>query len=98
MYEMLVGRPPFYQEDQDDMFSQILGEEVQFPEDIELSPEVKDFITALLYKNPKERLGANGYEEVIQHHYFGNIDIKQIANKELEAPFKPPLTDDKFDI
>ena len=47
-----------------------MKEDIKFPEDIEISDTCKQFIWDLLNKNPQERLGSNGYEEVMQHEYF----------------------------
>lgn len=55
-----------------------------------MSPNLINFITRLLDKNPKTRLGANGEEEVLAHPWFADIDFKALKKKDLEAPFKPP--------
>ncbi|XP_023331710.1 RAC-alpha serine/threonine-protein kinase [Eurytemora carolleeae] len=56
MYEMMVGRLPFYNRDHDKLFELILMDEVRFPRSI--SPEAKDLLSGLLIKDPLQRLGG----------------------------------------
>jgi serum/glucocorticoid-regulated kinase 2 len=97
-YEMLVGQPPFYQEDQDEMFNSILNEDIAYPEDIEINEDTKEFISLLLNKDSNARLGAGGYEEVMGHRYFDGFDFSAVTNKTMEPPYKPELSDDLFDV
>jgi hypothetical protein len=42
---MLVGNPPFYDETNSNMFKKILKQDdLEFPDDIEISEDCKDFI------------------------------------------------------
>ena len=62
LFEILIGYPPFYSpgltpaETRD----RILYNDVVFPSDADLSEPVKDFITKLMDKNQKKRLGYFG--------------------------------------
>ena len=56
MYEMMVGRLPFYNRDHDILFELILMEEVRFPKTI--TTEAKDLLGGLLIKDPLKRLGG----------------------------------------
>ena len=56
MYEMMVGRLPFYNRDHDILFELILMEEVRFPRTI--SSDAKDLLGGLLIKDPLQRLGG----------------------------------------
>jgi serine/threonine protein kinase len=47
-----------------------VGQRKRFWADFDLSKELKDFINCLLRLNPKERLGAKGWEEVKNHPFF----------------------------
>jgi serine/threonine protein kinase len=49
-YELLVGRPPFYKKKRKDLFNEILNSELEFPENIQISSSMKDFISKLLIK------------------------------------------------
>ena len=70
-YEMLCGEPPFFDEDQGQMFKRIMKDGVNFPDDIDLSDHCKDLITRLLDKNQSTRLGADkDFMEVLGHPFF----------------------------
>lgn len=43
-------------------------------------------------------MGTNGYEEVMSHPYFEGYDFKAVSNKTMEAPYKPELSEDLFDV
>ena len=45
------------------------------------------------------RLGSRGgLEEVLQHPWFAELDHEKILDKRVEAPMKPQLTADIFDV
>ena len=48
LFEMLVGTPPFYSEDQKEMYSKILHDPLVFPADIEISPNAKSLIEQVM--------------------------------------------------
>ncbi|KAJ2865246.1 rim15, signal transduction response regulator, partial [Coemansia erecta] len=52
-----------------------------------ISPEARDFITKLLCRDPKRRLGYNGTDEVKAHPMFRGIDWDTIL--ETQASFVP---------
>jgi len=47
----------------------------------------KDFIGKLLMKDAKLRLGANGYEEIIAHPFFKDMDWDNLSR--MKPPMKP---------
>jgi serine/threonine protein kinase len=53
---MIVGIPPFYSDDVQTMYKNILKEDLVIPE--VLSEEAQDIIARLLEKNPENRLGS----------------------------------------
>ena len=75
LYEMVVGRLPFYNRDHDILFELILMEEVRFPKT--LSAEAKDLLGGLLIKDPLRRLGGGRLliSQNIQWVYDTNIAI-----------------------
>eukprot|EP00347_Sterkiella_histriomuscorum_P020775 403336510 len=97
-FEMLVGTPPFYEDNQSMMFKKIMKQKLKFPSDVPLSKDCRDFIEKLLHKDPTKRLGNNGYQDVIKHPFFNKIDFQALQNKQLDAPYKPFLTTDVFDV
>lgn len=84
MYEMLVGIPPFYDDDKEQLYYNVQNEPVTLPDDI--SEEAKDLIIKLLEKNPKKRLGYNGAWEVKSHIFFKDINWNGVYEKKLKCP------------
>eukprot|EP01121_Diplochlamys_sp_Union-15-3_P019446 TRINITY_DN7338_c0_g1_i1.p1 TRINITY_DN7338_c0_g1~~TRINITY_DN7338_c0_g1_i1.p1 ORF type:complete len:219 (+),score=49.02 TRINITY_DN7338_c0_g1_i1:174-830(+) len=88
---MISGLPPFYSEDEDVMNVKIQTAPLSF--DDNFSPELKDFISGLLQRDPNLRLGAgpNGTKNITSHPWFKTIDWRRLYHKEVEPPFKPHL-------
>lgn len=95
VYEMLQGLPPFYDKNLRDMYDAILHHPVPFPRSF--SKEVKLLINGLMERDPRDRLGTQGAEEVKRHEFFYTIDFVKLYRKELPVPFKPSTVgDDDF--
>ena len=77
LFVMLCGEPPFYGEDDDEIYNQILTTDVKFSQSEweNISNEAKDLIQKLLTKNYKNRLSA---VEALQHPWIQNIDNQKI--------------------
>ena len=88
-FEMLVGTPPFYEDNQSMMFKKIMKMKLKFPSDVPLSKDCRDFIERLLHKDPAKRLGNNGFAEVMKHPFFSKIDFERLEAKTLDPPYKP---------
>ncbi|CAD8178540.1 unnamed protein product [Paramecium octaurelia] len=98
IYEMLVGRPPFFSQNQSQLFKSIVESDVVFPSQLTISNSVKDLITKLLTKNPFERLGHNGdAQQIKEHPWFREYPFQDLINKKLQAPIVPKLYD-KLDV
>lgn len=95
-YELLTGASPFTVEgeknSQQEISRRILRTNPPIPE--ELSPEVADFITKLLVKNPRERLGggADDAEELKRHPFFKGLNWTDLSKKAVPAPFVPKIS------
>merc|ERR1719384_61174 len=63
-YVMLTGRPPFKGRTNKDIFTRIIKDQLQFPNDVELSDGFKDFVRKALVKNPHKRLSI---EDALRH-------------------------------
>lgn len=87
LYEMLMGLPPFYDENTNEMYRKILQEPLHFPNDVPSA--AKDLLTRLLNRNPAERLGANGSAEIKAHPFFHAIDWRKLLQRKYEPAFKP---------
>eukprot|EP00484_Ammonia_sp_Unknown_P018242 CAMPEP_0197033076 /NCGR_PEP_ID=MMETSP1384-20130603/11576_1 /TAXON_ID=29189 /ORGANISM="Ammonia sp." /LENGTH=723 /DNA_ID=CAMNT_0042462829 /DNA_START=76 /DNA_END=2247 /DNA_ORIENTATION=+ len=55
------------------------------------TPISRNICRALLHKNAKCRLGANGFHEIKQHPWFDCIDWGLLENGYLKPPFTPTL-------
>ncbi|CAI2360806.1 unnamed protein product [Moneuplotes crassus] len=104
IYEMLIGVTPFYNKNRNLMMSKIQFSKIVFPNKkkykIDYSDQAKDIICKLLEKKKDKRLGTEeDAKEILTHPWFKGIDIEEIRNKKLSAPFKPEVknkTDTKY--
>jgi RAC serine/threonine-protein kinase len=83
MYEMMVGRLPFYSLNSDELFELILMEEVRFPRT--LSPEAKSLLSGLLVKDPTRRLGGGPEDanEIMMHPFFLGVDWQLLLERKV---------------
>jgi len=96
LYEMLTGLPPFYSENLQLMYEKIIRAKLTFPP--YLSDKAKSFLSQLLDRNPKHRLGGESdADDVKRHPFFDTIDWNKMLKKELKAPFKPQILHGKLD-
>lgn len=90
LFELLTGRPPFYDRDKNEMYLKILKSNLEIPSYV--SEHAKDLLQKLLEKNPKKRIGSvYGIDEVMRHPWCGDIDFDRLMEKKLEPPFVPDL-------
>merc|ERR1711920_193354 len=91
IYEMIVGYPPFVDEDPMHIYQKILSGKIVFPKlfDKDAKALVKKLLTADLGK----RYGnlKNGVDDIKQHKWFKDLDWNALLEKRLPAPFKPPV-------
>ncbi|KAL1516120.1 hypothetical protein ABEB36_000041 [Hypothenemus hampei] len=94
-YELLTGASPFTVEGerntQQEISRRILKTTPPIPES--LGKDVADFISKLLVKDPRKRLGGGEEDakELKRHPFFKNLDWNKLANKEIPAPFVPVI-------
>jgi len=71
LYILLVGYPPFWDEDQQKLYAQIRGGAYDFPspEWDSVTPEAKNLINQMLTVNPAKRIRA---EEALKHPWICN--------------------------
>lgn len=95
LYEMVVGASPFDFQTQKELFAQITDGQIRFPK--LMSPQLKLFLSQLLAKNPKERLGAKfGLSEIVNHPWCSDIDFVKIASKSVKPPIIPNIYQTNF--
>ncbi|KAI9294040.1 Pkinase-domain-containing protein [Neoconidiobolus thromboides FSU 785] len=89
LYEMLTGLPPFYDENTNEMYRRILEEELTFPDDV--SVRARSLLRGLLNRDPNQRLGNRGAQEIKAHPFFAEIDWGKLLAKRYQPPFKPSV-------
>jgi serine/threonine protein kinase len=62
IFEMMVGIPPFYDENVQEMYDKILHQDITFPDF--MSDEACDLISRLLEKKPNKRFGTKSTNEI----------------------------------
>ncbi|KAF3695362.1 Serine/threonine-protein kinase N2 [Channa argus] len=91
IYEMLVGESPFPGDDEEEVFDNIVNDDVQYPPS--LPPDVVSITQKLLKKNPLKRLGAGERDanEVKGEKFFETIDWEALLAKKIKPPFLPSI-------
>ncbi|XP_028319421.1 microtubule-associated serine/threonine-protein kinase 4 isoform X3 [Gouania willdenowi] len=90
LYEFLVGCVPFFGDTPEELFGQVISDEINWPEGEDASPaDAQELITLLLRQNPLERMGTGGAAEVKQHQFFHNLDWNGLLRQ--KAEFIPQL-------
>eukprot|EP01053_Blabericola_migrator_P005843 Blabericola_migrator_1__5842@NODE_295_length_10235_cov_141_552026_g242_i0_p4_GENE_NODE_295_length_10235_cov_141_552026_g242_i0NODE_295_length_10235_cov_141_552026_g242_i0_p4_ORF_typecomplete_len516_score54_36Pkinase/PF00069_25/4_2e75Pkinase_Tyr/PF07714_17/1_3e44Kinaselike/PF14531_6/2_5e17Kdo/PF06293_14/2_9e07Pkinase_fungal/PF17667_1/6_6e07WaaY/PF06176_11/6_9e07APH/PF01636_23/2_6e05RIO1/PF01163_22/8_8e05YrbLPhoP_reg/PF10707_9/0_076YukC/PF10140_9/0_077ActFrag_cataly/PF09192_10/0_12FTA2/PF13095_6/2 len=89
IFEMLVGAPPFYDENPMNIYKKVLEGNVEFPEYLE--SKAKDLIRKLLTQDRTKRYGCLKYgaEDVKRHKWFRGIDWQECFDRKIRAPFIP---------
>eukprot|EP00747_Dinoflagellata_sp_TGD_P162671 gnl/TRDRNA2_/TRDRNA2_180527_c0_seq1.p1 gnl/TRDRNA2_/TRDRNA2_180527_c0~~gnl/TRDRNA2_/TRDRNA2_180527_c0_seq1.p1 ORF type:complete len:320 (+),score=88.96 gnl/TRDRNA2_/TRDRNA2_180527_c0_seq1:77-1036(+) len=95
IYEMIVGQPPFCDEDPMGIYQKILAGKVYFPKyfDKEAKALVKKILTADLSK----RFGnlKDGPNDILKHKWFASINFDDLEKLKLPAPYKPSMKDEQ---
>lgn len=90
LYEFLVGCVPFFGDTPEELFGQVISDEIAWPEgDDALPPDAQDLIAKLLRQNPLERMGTGSAFEVKQHRFFKDLDWNGLLRQ--KAEFIPQL-------
>jgi serum/glucocorticoid-regulated kinase 2 len=98
LYELVTGLPPYYSHNTEEIYENILNQDLEFPSYVKLSPEIKDLLLSLLDKHPLNRIGSNnGIKEILSHPWFKKIKIQDIAEKRIPPPIKPDILGFNFD-
>jgi RAC serine/threonine-protein kinase len=94
LFEMMCGWHPFYTEDRQELYNNILYAEISYPS--YLSATARDLLSRLLERDPRKRLGCgrDAGREVQMHPFYAPIDFTKLFNRQIEPPFKPQIMDD----
>ncbi|XP_034051981.1 microtubule-associated serine/threonine-protein kinase 3 isoform X1 [Gymnodraco acuticeps] len=90
LYEFLVGCVPFFGETPEQLFGQVVNDDIIWPEGEDALPaDAQDLITRLLRQSPLDRLGTGGTTEVKMHMFFHGLDWTGLLRQ--KAEFIPQL-------
>ncbi|XP_006899045.1 PREDICTED: LOW QUALITY PROTEIN: microtubule-associated serine/threonine-protein kinase 2 [Elephantulus edwardii] len=90
LYEFLVGCVPFFGDTPEELFGQVISDEIVWPEGDDALPlDAQDLTSKLLHQNPLERLGTGSAYEVKQHPFFMGLDWTGLLRQ--KAEFIPQL-------
>jgi serine/threonine protein kinase len=90
VYEMLTGLPPFYSEDVQEMYSNIMTAELNFPSF--MGADARDLLSKLLERNDEIRLQDAAH--IKKHPFFKPIDWEALKQKKIMPPFIPEVNGD----
>ncbi|XP_056442030.1 microtubule-associated serine/threonine-protein kinase 1-like [Gadus chalcogrammus] len=90
LYEFLVGCVPFFGDTPEELFGQVITDDIVWPDGEEALPaDSEALISTLLQTNPLMRLGTGGAFEVKQHPFFSDLDWNSLLRQ--KAEFIPHL-------
>ncbi|XP_053319257.1 microtubule-associated serine/threonine-protein kinase 1 isoform X2 [Spea bombifrons] len=90
LYEFLVGCVPFFGDTPEELFGQVISDEIVWPEGEEALPaDAQNMISSLLQTDPLLRLGTGGAIEVKTHGFFTDLDWNGLLRQ--KAEFIPHL-------
>jgi len=92
VYEMLVGEPPFVDDNPMGIYQQILTGKLSFPR--RFGKDAKSLIKKLLTADLTRRYGClkAGAGDIKHHKWFAAFDFDALVKKELKAPIKPTVS------
>jgi len=91
IFEMLVGLPPFYDDNPLGIYAKILKGCIEFPDNFNLVS--KTFIRQLLTEDRLRRLGSlqRGVEDIVQHTWNKDVLWEEMLKCNVSAPYIPVL-------
>ena len=95
-YELMYGHRPYLGKTKHEVKQLILTRQAEIDYDDlpnGFSNETADFINRLIQRKPKNRLGKDNINEVIDHPWFNNFDWENVEKKKVKAPYIPKLGD-----
>jgi protein kinase A len=95
IYEMIVGQPPFCDEDPMGIYQKILAGKIYFPKYFDKN--AKALVKKLLTADLSKRYGnlKDGSDDILKHKWFSSLEWKKLEALEIPAPYKPTMKDDQ---
>ena len=107
VYEMIFYKTPFFSNNLDSLFKQITTQKLTFPQYFTIEGQVNsndikkeiplvlvNFLSKLLEKDPRNRLGTYDEEDIFNHPFFEGIKWNDLLNKSIAMEWKPNLKKD----
>jgi len=95
IYEMIVGQPPFCDEEPMGIYQKILAGKIYFPKYFDKNAKalVKKMLTADLSK----RYGnlKAGADDIIKHKWFSSLAWDKLMASQIPAPYKPQMKNEQ---
>eukprot|EP01062_Namystynia_karyoxenos_P077624 TRINITY_DN7848_c0_g1_i1.p1 TRINITY_DN7848_c0_g1~~TRINITY_DN7848_c0_g1_i1.p1 ORF type:complete len:796 (+),score=160.24 TRINITY_DN7848_c0_g1_i1:138-2525(+) len=88
LYELAVGKPPFWHDCPTDLYDLITDTDVRYPGT--LTPELLSLLKELLHKNPDERL--TDPIAMLRRPFFSGIDPQMLLDRKLRPPIIPNMS------
>ena len=98
-FELMMGERPYKGKSRKEIKEQMIMHQVEIKEeDIPLgwSIEAANFFNKLLIREPQNRLGFYGINDIKNNEWFSGINFKELYKKKLKSPYKP-ISDENFD-
>ena len=95
-YELMYGHRPYLGKNKHEVKQLILTRQAKIEYgDLPygFSNYIADFINGLIQRKPKNRLGKNNINEVINHSWFDDFDWDNCSSKKLKARYLPKYGD-----
>ena len=94
IYEMIYGIPPFYSLESNNLNEIINKNKLKFPNNVEISENLKNLVEKLLEINFETRIGYfSDFEKIKNHDFFKGFNFDDLLNKKIESPYKPSFDD-----
>jgi hypothetical protein len=87
VFEMMTGLPPWYTTDRAKLFRRLKSAPLEIPS--YFSPHSASFVSSLLERNPRRRLGVAGIRTAMDHDFFRSIHWRALYARRVEAPIRP---------
>ncbi|CAD8156679.1 unnamed protein product [Paramecium octaurelia] len=84
LHELLLGLPPHYSQNTDEIFQKIINEELELPED--LTEEVTELLIDLLEKDVSKRI--KDFKVLKKYQWLSDVNWEAIKNKQIEMPIE----------
>eukprot|EP01071_Lankesteria_metandrocarpae_P005373 Lankesteria_metandrocarpae@DN3972_c0_g1_i1.p1 len=91
IFEMIVGYPPFIDEEPMGIYQKILGGKIVFPKYFD--KYARALVKRLLTHDLGKRYGnlKAGVEDIKQHRWFGGLNWDELLEKRQPAPYRPTV-------